>query len=221
MKIGALIATKGNERELFINHCINHLLYRQTREVDQIALINHRPVSYVVNDQRERIAKGVEQLQNTDLILFIEDDDWYSPEYVETIEKAYLSDQSTLVGFNDTTYYHLKGDCRYMEHQGRSSLFTTAIATDKAIQIDWMNAEKFIDLQLWRTFNDKTLMRSQDKAVGIKHGISSYIGAGHETKRTNDKDRTHFERLFGKDPYSMYFYGELISMYFNEQSNDE
>ena len=120
-----------------------------------------------------------------DKIIIIEDDDYYSPDYITFMSEQL--DKYDLVGFEKARYYHLGADkyFRFDKQIDYSSLCQTAfnkILIDEFIK-QLKNDTTFLDVRFWRKTNcNKKLFNDDNKIlqVGIK-GLPGRegIGAGH------------------------------------------
>lgn len=203
-KITALIATRGSERAQFVEHLVKHLLPNQTRQPDEVIIIDREPTKD--NDHADRIAEGVER-STGDYIAFVEDDDYYVSTYFEEMGKM-LKTKPELVGCSWTIYYHIMhGKIKYMSHAGRSSLFHTLIRTDIAKRIKWDRVGA-IDMHLWNRYKD-TRITSHPLAYGIKHGIGKCGGMGHDESFyiAVDNERRWLKSVIDEQTYN--FYEEL------------
>jgi len=83
MKIGILIPDK-NDRPKFLQHSL-FLLSQQTIQPDFVEVVNFE--SGLVYDLNLRYRVGIESLKNkgADVIFFWENDDYYSPIYLEVM----------------------------------------------------------------------------------------------------------------------------------------
>jgi len=210
MNISVVIPTRGKEREAFVKHLTEHLLPYQTRQPDQVELIDYEPTSDQ-NDQHLRLAEGMSRV-NGDLVLIMEDNDWYSQGYIQEISSYWQSlGKPSLIGYAETLYYHLKTNrYRKMHHRYRSSLFTTGMTLNVAQHTDWHKMDSKIDIRLWQMWSGQTLSHGfQWSAVGIKHGIGKVGGIGHreDFSKTYDKGA---EKLMGiVDGESFVFYNSF------------
>jgi tetratricopeptide (TPR) repeat protein len=115
-------------------------------------------------------------------LAIIEDDDWYSPDYLSHMMRC-LGDDGA-VGLDPTTYYHLP-ESRFvvLPHPGRSSLFTLVGRTDflrphlEAVIRE--SADPHIDIRLWPRLGVKSGTVLAFGAIGIKHGWGLCYGLGH------------------------------------------
>jgi len=90
-----------------------------------------------------------------DKILFLEDDEYYAPDYVKEISEKL--DRYDLVGIGRSKYYHLP-TLRWFRHpnMGHASLAQTGF--NKNFQNDaksCLSGDLFLDIRLWRKFNGK------------------------------------------------------------------
>lgn len=116
-------------------------------------------------------------------VLFIEDDDWYGPHYVEDmIRRLEEMPHAPMIGEARCRYYHV-GARRYVElgNCGHSSLFQTALRTRHLVAarriISSGGATSFIDIPLWRDLGGAIQPR-RGHSVGIK-GLPGRGGLGN------------------------------------------
>ena len=200
MNVSIVIPTRGTERSQFVEHLTGHLLPRQTRQPDEVILIDYEPTKQ--NDQLDRLKEGYEK-STGDLTLIMEDDDWYHCDYIKHTAAAWeLFGRPKLIGCSRTMYYHIKAR-RYktMNHDHRSSLFTTGISGE----IDWDSLGKRIDMGLWTKYTGK-LTSYVYLAIGIKHGIGVCGGAGHDPAfmTESDEDGSLLRELVDKESFDFY-----------------
>lgn len=147
-----------------------------------------------------------------DRVVVIEDDDWYSGDFIERVTKPL--DAVDLCGIEAIVYYHV-GVLGYRlvgQKMKHSSLCQTAFnksviptiidlclnGTDPRIKTDGL-----IDINLWPAWKgSKLLLSHSDLVVGIK-GVPGRVGktSGHVDKGqyTADKGMTHLKSLIGND----------------------
>jgi hypothetical protein len=124
--------------------------------------------------------EGLDAVSKRDIVVFIEDDDWYSPEWLRAVDS--LSGTAELIGERRAFYYNVvKRSWMEMKNESHASLCSTAI-TGSAIETlkkVCQQAPQFIDLALWRVHRNKQLFDAQH-VVGIK-GLPGRkgIGMGH------------------------------------------
>jgi glycosyltransferase involved in cell wall biosynthesis len=87
-----------------------------------------------------------------DKILFIEDDEYYAPQYVETMSR--LLDEHELVGLKHSRYYHLMtGGYKIFQSQVHASLAQTAFRASFLPTFNYFlsspRCAEFLDIRLW------------------------------------------------------------------------
>lgn len=180
MHLTCLIPTRGKERAGFLAHCLR-LLNTQTRKPDAILVVDHAPTSNEIDiTQRYRI--GYQACKNTDLIAFIEDDDYYAPEYLETMLNAYNG--ADIMGLNQTPYYHIfERKYFYQRHTTRAAAMSTFIKPN--LDINWpKDSEPFTDLHIWEQIKKRHMVAPPHEgfAIGIKHGTTLTGASYHNTR---------------------------------------
>ena len=134
-----------------------------------------------------------------DKILFIEDDEYYAPEYVQIISG--LLDQYQIVGIGHSKYYHLPTG-GYFQHANtkHASLAQTAFRREMLPLV-----RACVNLGMEKTWLDDNLWKEAQKSNGIKsyifkdEQVSLYcgikglpgragIGIGHKPKTYKDQD---------------------------------
>lgn len=119
-----------------------------------------------------------------DKVLFIEDDDHYSADFV-AVMAAELENGVTIAGNRDTPYYHLPSRrYRMMMNQQYASLCQTAIRAEELPVLAYVCKEggDFIDQRLWQRAGNRSLRVGlpTGRVVGMK-GLPGRpgIGIGH------------------------------------------
>lgn len=182
LKVGIIIPDRGDRPEFLIN-CWR-LLQRQTLKPEIIELVNDKPISDKV-DITWRYRNGYERLRNKglDIIAFMENDDWYSSDYLETMVNAWdAAGRPDLFGTNYTIYYHIGLRAYFtMRHIDRSSAMSTFIKPD--LSFPWCDdSEPFTDMWIWTRTNiknKKTFDPGKHVCLGIKHGVGKFGGGSH------------------------------------------
>jgi hypothetical protein len=134
------------------------------------------------NTQRRNLVEGLKHIKNDAKLIIIEDDDYYSPYYLETADE-WLS-KANLVGESFARYYNLQSKkYRQLTNLFHSSLCSTAMKGDA---IEFFRAictvhDTLIDLNLWKKYNGAKQLYKNNMVVGIK-GLPgrSGIGIGHK-----------------------------------------
>lgn len=165
------------------------------------------------NSQARNISVGIIKLllhfpkNQIDAIFIIEDDDYYSPEYLERMVpriKGYWA-----VGEKNSMYYNVM----YRKYQvnrntQHSSLFQTAFTWEALPLFEACYSEKYIDLMFWRHLPPgKGLLFDQEMlSIGMK-GMPGRggIGAGHGKYNcfNDDSDLNYLKSLI-RDDYKHY-----------------
>jgi hypothetical protein len=104
---------------------------RQTRQPEEWLILSHRDGLPAGIARLLRTA----QLRDDDLLLFVEDDDWYSPRYLEVMAGAASERrEAEIIGCNAMNCYHLveRGSLRNVNAAGCSTLSQTAIRGRRA-----------------------------------------------------------------------------------------
>lgn len=185
MKVGVLIPTRGDRPE-FLQRAKYYLL-RQTRQADRVLIFDEPPKS-AAPDITYRYRKGCQQLfaEGCDVVLFMEDDDYYSRHYIKemvnTWEKAGCP---ILFGIKKTFYYNiLTQQFLEMETTGRASMMSMC-ASPKVMPFfdNISDANPFTDLALSKECRVVTSNvcgpNAEWLAVGIKHGAGLCGGSAH------------------------------------------
>jgi hypothetical protein len=138
--------------------------------------INHAPTSKSF-DLIERVRLGVEVARQMGFkkAFIVENDDWYSPDHFQPFEEDF-------VGYKDTIYYHIRNKTwEVTKHAGHSSLFSTAFKISAMDNFQWPKPNYvFLDIEIWKYAKRfKTLLKSGNPNIGIKHGIGLCGGMGH------------------------------------------
>jgi hypothetical protein len=179
MKVGVIIPDR-NDRPIFLDHCLK-MMEGQTLKPDFVELVNYEPKSDLT-DLTERVRIGFERLKDKcDCVLIIENDDYYSSDYIATMVNEWVKwGKPDLIGNAETIYYHIfKKQFKFLNHPNRASLFQTLISCEA--NIEWCDdSEVFLDLHLWKKHKGKTFTTEECIAMGIKHGIGKCGGSGHE-----------------------------------------
>lgn len=181
MKFAVLIPTRG-DRGPFLENCKRMLAY-QTVQPDHIEIVDFAPASESC-DITVRYRFGYEKLSKMgfDVIFFMEDDDWYAKNYLETMlfewEKAEKPD---IFGTTYTWYYNLRVWGRFkMEHFQRSSAMSTMIKPN--LSIKWpADNDPYTDVALFYQLFYVLFTPKELICIGIKHGYGKTGGESHVT----------------------------------------
>lgn len=222
MKIGIIIPDR-NDRPLFLANCLR-LIKAQTLQPTIIEVVNYEAKSNEV-DITERYRYGYDKLRNQglDIIAFMENDEWYSPDYLQLMVNSWIENgKPDIFGTNYTIYYHIKLFSMFtMHHLTRSSAMSTLIKPD--LNFDWcQDNEPYTDIHLWNILKGVCFAPPKLICLGIKHGVGKCGGFAHVDKlhrytnelSTNDSNKTWLKEMVDADSFEFY------SKYFeNETSN--
>lgn len=200
MKIGILTPTRG-DRDVFLKHC-KFQVANQTRKPDEHLVVDSKPKSSAP-DITFRYRTGCDELvkRGCDVIMFIEDDDWYSHEYIEQMVALYQRNGSPeIFGIDSSIYYNIMTrKWAQFKHAGRASMMNTMCSTKALKSIKWCDdAYSYTDMYLWKTLKGKSISVDKPLAIGIKHGIGLCGGGGHvnnwKSFSNYDKDWTQLQK---------------------------
>lgn len=206
MKVGVLIPDRGDRPQL-LKHCIK-MLARQTMSPDHVELVNYKPQSDKF-DLTQRVRIGFEDLKSNgcDCVLIMENDDFYSRDYIKTMVLGWLQyGKPDLFGFNSTTYYHIiKKEYNILKHPNRTSLMNTLISCSAPIEWPADNFV-FLDLELWKQLEGVSVSNDKNLCVGIKHGVGLCGGRGHHEMQYphQDKDGSFLRSIVDESSFNFY-----------------
>jgi hypothetical protein len=198
------------ERDIFLKQ-LEYYIERQTVKPDEWIVVDHDTGK--AKDLTDRVRIGCERAKGADLILIMENDDWYAPNYIERMASEWEgAGRPDLIGVDSTWYYHVKTSAYHLlQHPGRASLMSTGISGAAIDRIKWPDEQVFLDVPLWGQLNSVTFNAHKPISVGIKHGIGNTGGIGHRenwSKYTPDKGGNKLNELIGSDSV---FYSNLFN----------
>jgi len=225
MKIGVIVPDR-NDRPKFLANCLR-MIDAQTMRPDIIKVVNYPTPSHIPNDKPDitwRYRIGYQELigQGLDCILFMENDDYYADDFIETMITEWIkAGRPNLFGTDYTIYYHIKlNKYEKLDHHIRSSAMSTLIKPD--MTLNWGNdMNPYTDSWLWLSsrLNGITFHPSKHICLGIKHGVGmvggryhtdDYIVSGQKRKGDFNKYKTDDSNLdflrANMDPISFDFY---------------
>jgi len=213
-KVAVVTPTRGDRPEFMA-------LYR-----DMIAAQTVRPAEVIVadfppkiegNDQRDRVTWGVEQAEQRGCthVLVMEDDDYYPPDYIETVLNEWGSQE--LVGGYYYDIYHI-GVQKYLNYHADMNYGTgikgaplhstgfSISAWNRFRQSGWLNRKRNLDEELWGWAQENNISRDWIKkhlVLSIKHGVGKQAGGNHghavyQNKGTADRDGSHLAGKVGE-----------------------
>jgi hypothetical protein len=180
--ISALTITRG-DRPQFLQMNERMVEY-QTVQPDYHVTVGFKPKDNN-NDVAQRYIQGFGDCclnLNSDLVIVFEDDDYYSPKYIETMVKLWENaGKPSCLGYDNTWYYHL-GLKKYvnLQHPGRASMFNSIFTKDVMKCRFGDLSDPFLDIRLWKQLKGYTHSDKSPICIGIKHGVGMTAGAGHK-----------------------------------------
>lgn len=171
LRIAVLIPDRGDRPELLEN-CLRMIAAQTLQPVEVLVVTNQQHVFRMNNfyvwlvdcaskdgvcDITKRYRAGYDNLsiapsvaKTFDLIALIENDDWYSPDYLERMAEQWVAaGEPDLFGTAYTMYYHVyqRGYFEFV-HPDRASAMNTFIKP--GLHIDWpADHDPYTDLSLW------------------------------------------------------------------------
>jgi len=142
------------------------------------------------NTQARNLLAALEIVGPDERVVMIEDDDHYSPDWLETVDQ--MLDKAELVGETMARYYNVSQHrFRQIENCSHSSMCSTALRGSAIgrLRAECRRKNKFIDMHLWRKHKSKHLF-SGHRVVGIK-GLPGRlgIGSGHHNNFRGEQDQ--------------------------------
>lgn len=141
------------------------------------------------NTQARNLLTGLAVINNSENLVIIEDDDFYAPDWLETVEEKLK--KAELVGESCARYYNVQAKVgREMKNMSHASLCATAMRGQaiETFRSVCRPGIQFIDHILWQAHSDRHIF-SGHRVVGIK-GMPGRqgIGMGHDKKFTGTRD---------------------------------
>ena len=232
MKISVITPTGG--RALSFKLC-ELWMSRQTRQPDEWIVVDDYPIPTECTMGQTIIRRkpfwspnaGVTLVKNLiealkvvtgDIIIIIEDDDWYHPDYIKTVAQKFERPMEEnrfphLVGSAISLYYNVK-NCYYLffnniNHTGLcSTSFSSKLIPQVNILANYFSDAIWFDAELWKysRCNKLTFFSKNPLVIGIK-GMPGRHGAGIGHKTLPLKDEQPFELLekfIGKENTQIY-----------------
>ena len=225
-KDGVTLITVTGDRPLCILRCL-YYLSRQTYEGplqwlvvdDGKAHANLPDLNVITHIKRQNIKDKTKSFLGNmrdaifnvkyNKILIIEDDDWYSPEYVQLYYQRL--DNFDLVGEGPARYYNVQQRrFRKWGNDNRASFCQTGLKSNvlHSLFICCQKPTPFIDARLWnKDIPRKLVFRDEYHCIGIK-GMPGRkgIGSGHRPNDKYQKDplMNELEKWIGKEDTNFY-----------------
>jgi hypothetical protein len=198
MKVGIIIPDRGDRPE-FMRNCRRMLDVMKEYAAGNdflICIVNYYPFNEKADiTPRYRMGYDYFRGKGVDCILLIENDDWYSPDYISIMLDEWIKrGKPDMLGHTYTVYFHLKLQKHFtFHHFERSSAMNTLIKPD--LDLQWpADEDPYTDLFLWqqttlnhaagapRKFVGEVFTPHKHICLGIKHGVGLCGGANHTTK---------------------------------------
>lgn len=196
-KIGIVIPTCSPERKEMLGWVMDRMK-RQTTPPDYIALMDY-PKIRKGPDLAERYKNGIKDCfeRGCDFVLFIEDDDYYPIDYIETMFNHWIQNNKPhVIGCNETTYYHIfSRGWQNMKTSEHASAHGTAVG--RGVDIDSCNdGNLYFDIEIWkRNSKNCKLVYFPNHCISIKHGIGLCGGGGHTKTHYRNQDDEQYTKL--------------------------
>lgn len=214
----AIIIPDRSDRPEFLKNCLR-MMSAQSLQPDHIEIVNDPPLSDS-KDITWRYRNGYDRLRGKgfDIIFLIENDDWYSPKYLEYMSNKWQSHgRPDLIGTDYTIYYHLNQKAWFtMNHPERASAMNTLIKPD--LDFNWcQDSDPYTDLHLWLRagLTGKIFHPGNHLSIGMKHGIGLCGGVNHVdrmdryTNKDNDSGFLHKIMIKENDDFESFnFYSK-------------
>lgn len=220
LKIGVLIPTRG-DRPKFLQFALEQLS-RQTKQPDEIEIVNDPPknTNPPKPDVTYRYRIGCDRLKKKgcDIIFCWEDDDYYTPTYIEKMLAMYIDNgRPEIFGLNQTVYYNIYEQEQLnfvrLDHHTHSSMMSTVINVKALDKIKWGDDNySFVDMILWAQLKGKCVSLPNPICIGIKHGTGMCGGGGHvkNWRGFNEHDKNFIWLSSIADPIAINFYRTMI-----------
>lgn len=211
----AILSIHRGDRPLFLQN-LNRMIKAQTMQPDVVHFVDYPPTS-TAKDITQRYRIGYNALSSFDIIIIMEVDDWYAPNYIETVYNQWLKlGRPDMLGQNHTIYYNIKLFAYFVfNHNTRSSMMNTAIRG--GLNIHWpIDTEPYTDTHLWvnNTHLSKQIFNpSPEICLGIKHGVGLLGGGFHvdkfhrftnQFKGIEDYDKKYLRKVMDADSFNFY-----------------
>lgn len=221
MKLAVIIPDR-RDRPKFLANCMR-MISNQTLKPEIVITVDYEPESSRV-DITQRYRRGYDQLrdQGYDLIAFIENDDFYHPDYFKVMTDEWMKNKPNMIGTNYTYYYHICLRAYFkFNHHDRASAMNTFIVPD--LNFEWCrDSEPYTDIHLWRVvkgLSRELFCPEKVISIGIKHGVGLCGGQSHTDRfyrlENSDVDFKFLNQHM--DSASLKFYAFMYTMQDREE----
>lgn len=214
-RIGIIVPDR-NDRPEFLENCLRMIKNQILNNVDIfIKVVDYQPINNEC-DITPRYKFGYNFFKNftingfdLDCILLMENDDYYSPNYIQTMIDEWINHgEPDIFGTNYTYYYHIVLlKFKQLIHYRRSSAMNTLIKPN--LNIVWpKDNDPYTDLHLWKQLNGITFEPKNIISIGIKHNVGKTGGQYHSTKLDryieNDKEMLFLNKHMDNESLKFY-----------------
>ncbi len=205
MKIAVVTPNHDPKRSMFLDR-LRMYMSRQTMQPDIWEIVNE-PTLFKP-DLTYRVRVGIDRAidKGADVILIMEDDDWYDSQYIEFMVNGWKhSGKPPIFGIGYTLYVNvMHGKKWFSQHKGRASLMSTLVTADAIVRFTYPSDQHiWLDIDLWKSIRGgKTIEPTKLYSVGIKHGIGLCGGVGHNkafSKYESDPQYKELKRHLKED----------------------
>lgn len=206
LKIGVIVPHR-NDRPEFLEQFKKYMA-AQTLQPDKVLYVDYEPESNLC-DISQRYRRGYEtlSLEGYDIALFCEVDDWYSPDYIETIiTKWQISGKPVMFSISSSIYYHISGRWFKIE---RPSANTFLLIPGRNISFGY-DDYPYVDVTLSGNLTHEFKMCTPANiiCIGIKHGIGLVGGGCHNSDNERytelDESGDWLRAIVGDENYEFY-----------------
>lgn len=213
--IVCLVPTRG-DRPKMLKRCIE-MMSSQTLQPVEVFVMDDPPVDPNRKDITWRYRNGFQRIlerhPDVELILLIEDDDWYSNAYIEVFHRAWEdAGRPEIFGLGETYYYHIGLRKFYHQrHEDRASAFSTGVSQAISRMVWPRDDYSFVDLEMWKQLEGKTSTVSPPISIGMKgHKEGGFFGgAGHNDQwngyRNDDQKLEWISSIIDRGSFDFYF----------------
>lgn len=211
MKVGIIIPHRGDRPE-FMAHLLKMIKAQQFNGEIMAAEIDYTPINDDC-DITARYRRGYEFLSGMgfDVLAFMEVDDYYAPNYLQTMVDGWLAaGKPDLFGIDYSINYHLGLRRWFKMPMGISSAAMCTLIKPN-LHFTWCaDNVAYTDVHLWAVLAHREKVLSSARfspetpiCMGIKHGIGKVGGAYHNTRHrefVNDDAHLHYlQQVTGAD----------------------
>lgn len=210
IKIGVLCPHR-NDRPEFLDQ-FKKYIFNQVLRPHILHFEDYEPESDDI-DVTQRYKRGCEYLfriAKCDVVLFMEVDDFYSPQYIaQMILEWKKANRPAIFGIGHTIYYHIFQQMWVnIPHRSRASAMSTLV-TRAILNMSWpKDNNPYLDVEMWAQIRGRTFIPRSPICIGIKHGIGMVGGGAHngDCPHYNQRDfgGDWLKAIMGEDNYKFY-----------------